>query len=145
MADPLRVNRDKLYEVFGDHETVIQFENLFSQVEDAQDFDFDSSSIDADNALSKANAALGLSRGKLSQSYETVNKNLQDWDKSLSYTGLKLNTITYSKGGKTITKTYNYTGNQLSSVVLSGDTPSRINLTKSMTYSGLQLTNVAYT
>ena len=80
----------------------------------------------------------------LSETFETVNKNLKSWDYALNYTGSNLTSIVYTDGVDTITKTLNYTGSDLTSIVLSGDTPSGIDLTKTLTYTGADLTGVAY-
>lgn len=77
----------------------------------------------------------------LANSFETVSKNLDATNATLSYTGDNLTSITYTNG---ITKTLNYTGDNLTSVVLSGSTPSGIDLTKTLTYTGDNLTGVAY-
>ena len=143
MAEVLNINRDELAKFLPNHEAIIQFENLFKSVQTIVNDD-DGQDIVSESALAKANSALVQLKDKLGNSFEAVNKNLKDWTKALSYTGLKLNSETFTKGGKTITKTYNYTSNLLTSVVLSGDTPARIDLTKSLTYSGLNLTGVAY-
>lgn len=75
------------------------------------------------------------------ESFETVSKNLQGQDATLSYSGGNLSTIVYSTG---VTKTLNYTGDNLTSVVLSGTTPGGIDLTKTLSYTGSDLTGVAY-
>lgn len=78
-------------------------------------------------------------------SYEQVSQNLGDYDKAFGYTGDDLTTITYTKSGDTIVKTFNYTGGKLTSMVLSGDTPGGIPLTKTFVYTGDSLTSIAYT
>lgn len=77
----------------------------------------------------------------LAESFETVNKNLDASDATLTYTGDNLTEVEYTNG---ITKTLNYTGDNLTSVVLSGSTPSGITLTKTLSYTGDDLTGVAY-
>lgn len=77
----------------------------------------------------------------LSDSFETVSKNLDASGATLNYTGDNLTSIDYANG---ITKTLNYTGDNLTSVVLSGSTPSGITLTKTLVYSGDNLTGVTY-
>lgn len=79
------------------------------------------------------------------QSFETVSKNLKGKPYTLSYTGSTLNSITYNLGGgQSIVKTLNYTGSKVTSIVLSGDTPSGISLTKTFSYTGDLLTSVSY-
>lgn len=46
--------------------------------------------------------------------------------------------------GGNITKTLNYTGEKLTSIVLSGNTPNGISLTKTLSYTGDSLTNITY-
>lgn len=77
----------------------------------------------------------------LSESFETVSKNLDASDATLNYTGDELTSIVYANG---ITKTLSYTGSNLTTVVLSGSTPSGISLTKTLSYTGDNLTGVAY-
>lgn len=85
------------------------------------------------------------SGGGLSDSYETVNKNLKAYDAVYAYTSGILSTITYSiPPSSTIVKTFNYTGGILTSIVLSGATPGGIDLTKTFNYSGGLLANVVY-
>lgn len=78
------------------------------------------------------------------QYFETVSKNLNSWDASFNYLSGQLSAINYTDGASTITKTFNYTGTQLTSIVLSGDTPLGINLTKTLSYTGSDLTSVSY-
>lgn len=78
----------------------------------------------------------------VAESFETVSKNLSSSDAVYSYSiNGDLQTITYSSG---VIKTFNYTLNLLTSVVLSGATPSGIELTKSLTYSTNDLVAVTY-
>lgn len=92
----------------------------------------------AGNELTITNIAAG------SDSFESVNQNLAGLDGALSYTGDELTSITYDTGGGTIVKTLNYSGGDLISIVLSGDTPSGIELTKTLNYSGDDLVGVSY-
>jgi hypothetical protein len=84
--------------------------------------------------------------GTLSDTYESVNKNLKAYDAALAYHGNGfLNTITYSiPPSSSIVKTFNYTGSSLTSIVLSGSTPGGIDLTKTFGYSGDSLISVTY-
>jgi hypothetical protein len=146
MASALKINRNILFEVFKNHETVIQFEELFSIVDSTNSgTSIDDTSIEAGDAMAKANSLMAQLKDYLKESFETVNENLKSYAKSFNYTGSRLDSVVYTFGSKTITKTLSYTGLQLISVVLSGSTPSRIDLTKTLTYSGLNLTGVAYT
>ena len=77
-------------------------------------------------------------------SFEQVSQNLADWDKAFAYTGDDLTTITYTKLTETVVKTFNYSLGKLITMVLSGDTPGGIPLTKTFTYSGDTLTDITY-
>lgn len=82
---------------------------------------------------------------KLGDSFESVSKNLKAYPYTLNYTGGNLTTIVYNLGsGNFITKTLNYTTNQLTSVVLSGNLPSGIATTKTLTYSSGILSSISY-
>lgn len=78
------------------------------------------------------------------QYFETVSKNLNSWDATLSYSSGDLTSIVYTDGVSSVTKTFNYTSGSLTSIVLSGDTPAGIDLTKTFTYTGDDLTGVGY-
>lgn len=77
--------------------------------------------------------------------FETVSKNILSYPYVPTYllNGL-INYITYTVGTGTIVKTYNYSGNLVSSIVLSGDTPAGISLTKTFNYTGSVLTSITY-
>lgn len=79
--------------------------------------------------------------GGISETFETVSKNLDASGATLSYTGDNLTSIVYVNG---ITKTLNYTGDNLTSVVLSGSTPAGIDLTKTLSYTADNLKGVVY-
>jgi hypothetical protein len=75
-------------------------------------------------------------------SFETVSKNLDASDAVLAYDGNdNLTTITYASG---VIKTFAYTGDDLTSITLSGSTPDGIDLIKTLTYAGGNLTGVTY-
>lgn len=78
------------------------------------------------------------------ETYNTVSDNLKSWDYVFNYTGSDLTSIDYNQGASTITKQFNYVDGQLISVVLSGDVPSCISLTKLFTYSGQNLSAISY-
>jgi len=85
------------------------------------------------------------SSAALGEEFETVSKNLKSYPYTLSYGVDGLSAITYDiGGGLSIVKTFNYTLSVLTSIVLSGDTPSGIELTKTLSYTGIDLTGVAY-
>ena len=143
MAGVLRINRDILAKFLPDHETIRQFEELFTTVYESSSND--AALIQSESATAKANLAIALINDLKEETFERVNQNIKSYNKALSYTGLVLNTVAYTFGTKTITKTLGYSGINLVTVTLSGDTPGGINLIKTLTYSGLNLTGVAYT
>ena len=143
MAGVLRINRDILAKFLPDHETIRQFEELFTTVYESSSND--AALIQSESATAKANLAIALINDLKEETFERVNQNIKSYNKALSYTGLVLNTVAYTFGTKTITKTLGYSGISLVTVTLSGDTPGGINLIKTLTYSGLNLTGIAYT
>lgn len=81
----------------------------------------------------------------LDQTFETLNKNLKSRPATFNWAGGLLVSVDYDLGGGlSITKTLNYSGSQLDSIVLSGDTPGGISLTKSLTWVDGNLTEVEY-
>jgi hypothetical protein len=83
--------------------------------------------------------------GSASEAFETVAKNLKSYPYVITYSGDDIDYITYNLGDSEIVKTFNYTGDQLTSIVLSGDTPEGIELTKTFSYTGEILTDITYT
>lgn len=102
------------------------------------------SSVAHDNSLSgdgTASSPLSVV-GDLSESFETVSSNLSAYNSTLNYNGSgDVTSIVYSNG---VTKTFNYTGTDITSIVLSGSTPSGITLTKTLTYTDGDVTGIAY-
>jgi hypothetical protein len=88
--------------------------------------------------------AISSGGGGLSESFETVSKNLKAYSFVLNYTGEQLTSIDYTVPSGVITKTFAYIGDRLDSITLSEETPSGINLTKTLSYTGDLLTGVAY-
>ena len=76
--------------------------------------------------------------------FETVSKNLESYPYELNYTGDQLTSIVYTTPDGTITKTLSYSGSQLITITLSGNTPSGIYLVKTLTYTGDVLTSISY-
>lgn len=82
---------------------------------------------------------------KIGNTFESVSKNLRQYNYTLNYSSGVLTTIVYTiPSVGTITKTLNYSSGVLTSVVLSGSTPASIQLTKTLTYTLGVLTSVAY-
>ena len=92
-------------------------------------------------------SATTLSEHTLASTYEAINKNLRSYPYTLTYSMGNLSTIVYDLGGGlTITKTYSYSAGKLSTIVLSGDLPVALSaLTKTLSYTGANLTSVTYT
>jgi len=81
----------------------------------------------------------------LSNTFESVSKNLNSYPYVITYSGADINYITYTLGGGlTIVKTFNYTSGDITSIVLSGSTPSGISLTKTLAYSGGNVSSITY-
>jgi hypothetical protein len=91
------------------------------------------------------NITIASSGGSAAETFETVSKNLKSWDGTFNYIGGALSSIVYTDGVDTITKTFNYTSETLTSIVLSGDTPAGIDLTKTLGYTSEDLTSITYT
>ena len=90
-------------------------------------------------------ASLWKNQAVLGYTFEAINKNLSAYAATLAYNVFgDLSTIIYTVPSGTITKTFNYTAGDLTSIVLSGNTPSGINLTKTLTYTTGNLTGVSY-
>ena len=122
----LKITRDQLAKFCPDQETIRQFEKIFDLV----------SELDS--------GALEVEVIDRNQTFETVNKNLRVYPHSLSYTGDKLTSVTYTVGASTIVKTLSYTGDKLTAVTLSGSTPAGIDLVKTLSYTGNDLQTVTY-
>lgn len=82
--------------------------------------------------------------GSAEESFESISQNLNGYPAAYSYDGAgRLVTVTYTTDAGSIVKTLNYTGDDLTSIVLSGDTPPGIQLTKTFTYSSGNLVSTA--
>ena len=82
--------------------------------------------------------------GGVSETFESVLRNIKSYDCTVNYSSNKISTIVYTTGTGTITETVNYSGDVITSIVLSGDTPSGIDLTKSFNYTGTNITSFTY-
>lgn len=80
----------------------------------------------------------------LTETFESVSKNLKAWDAAFGFVDGQLTTITYTSGLKTVVKTFGYTDGQLTSMTLSGDTPVGIKKTKTFTYTDGVLSGAVY-
>lgn len=89
-----------------------------------------------------ANPVWANSSGGIAESFETVSANLSSVDYTLNYDiNGNITSIDYSNG---IIKTFNYTGEDITSIVLSGSTPGGIELTKTLTYVDGDITEISY-
>ena len=91
--------------------------------------------------ISESMVVLPIETAEIIETYETVSKNLKGIPFSLNYSSGLLASVIYSNG---ITKTFIRTGSKITSIVLSGSTPSGIALTKVLGYTGDNLTSVGY-
>lgn len=83
--------------------------------------------------------------GGLSESFETVSKNLKAYPYTITYASGDIDTIVYDLGGgMQITKTFGYTSGDVTSITLSDDTPGGIDLIKTISYVGGAVDNVVY-
>ena len=89
---------------------------------------------------------LGVTEGSSAEeAFETVSRNLRSHPYVLTYGGDDISSITYNLGGgQSVVKTLNYTEGVLTSIVLSGNTPNGIDLTKTLAYTGENLTSITY-
>lgn len=84
--------------------------------------------------------------GSVAASWESVAQNLYAYDEVVNYASGRVSFIDYAATGGTITKTINYAGDDISSVVLSGaGLPGGTDLTKTLTYSSGNVTAISYT
>lgn len=82
----------------------------------------------------------------ITDSFETVNRNLKAYPATLNYdvTG-RLQSVFYDLGlGLSITKQLNYVSGALTTIVLSGDVPAGISLMKTLGYTSGRLTGITY-
>lgn len=94
--------------------------------------------------INKTGQGGGGGGGDIAHSFETVSKNLSAYPATLTYTGDELTSIAYNTGSGTITKTFGYSGGQLTTITLSGDTPAGIDLVKTLVYSLGKLVGATY-
>jgi len=125
--------------------SALAFKNQASRI-----LSFNTSAMTGNVDLSVGNttgtiATIAYVETKLGNTFESVSKNLRQYNYALNYTSGVLTSIVYTVPTVgTITKTLNYTSGVLTSVVLSGSTPLSISLTKTLTYTSGVLTAVAY-
>ena len=77
--------------------------------------------------------------------FETVSNNLRVYPYTITYSSGDIDTIVYDLGGgMQIIKTFGYTSGDVTSITLSGDTPSGIDLVKTISYVGGVVDNIVY-
>lgn len=92
--------------------------------------------------ITNVNGTKQISSSASIDSFETVSANLSAYDSTLNYNGSgDITSIVYSNG---VTKTFNYTGSDITSIVLSGSTPGGIELTKTLGYTLGNVTSITY-
>jgi len=92
-----------------------------------------------------AGAWTDIGSSGLSETFESVSKNIKAYPYEIAYAGGDVDTITYDLGsGLQIVKTFGYTSGDVTSVVLSGDTPTGVDLTKTISYLLGNVDNIVY-
>jgi hypothetical protein len=91
----------------------------------------------------------GLQGASWQETFETVAQNLKAYTTGFTYVDGRVTSVTYTVPSVGIAqKIINYTGNKITSIVLAnvvGEAlPSGISLTKTITYTGDNITGVAY-
>jgi len=136
----------KIEEVFIDYKQVINAPKVEEIIRVATQSSKTVSLSELDDVdlsgLTKTNGKYDLGGGGSTNSFETVSANLSAYDYTINYNGSgDVSTIVYSNG---VTKTLNYTSGDVTSIVLSGSTPSGISLTKTLTYSSGDVMGITY-
>lgn len=83
--------------------------------------------------------------GSLSDTFETVLRNIKCYPSAVTYNVDNLiDTVVYTLPAGSITQNVTYTGRYISTIVLSGDTPSGIDLVKTFNYTGYLISSITY-
>jgi len=85
-----------------------------------------------------------ISGGSVAETFNTVSKNLNSWNEIWSLTNGYINSKIYTNGTNTITKTINWNNGLITSIVLSGDTPTGIDLIKTFDYTNTNSVEITY-
>lgn len=105
------------------------------------EIDFVGTGVSAARVGNKVTVTINGGLG-ISQSFETVSANLDASDATLNYNvNGDITSIEYTNG---IIKTFNYTGSDITSIVLSGSTPGGIDLTKTLSYVDGDVVSISY-
>lgn len=136
-----------------------QLESLLSQAREAAYGDtsdlLDMNNQQIQGQLSSLSDMIGAAGGKTDSpeedtsidlsDYEVINKNLNSYPYTISYSGDDISSIVYTVGGNSITKTFGYSGSDLTSVTLSGDLPDGLTeTTKTLAYTNGTISSITY-
>lgn len=102
------------------------------------------SNITIDNSNPQHPIISSTGGGSVSETFESVLRNLKSYNSTISYSGDLIDTIVYTLPSGTVTETVDRTGNIINSITLSGDTPSGIDLIKTFNYTGNKITSFTY-
>lgn len=89
-------------------------------------------------------SSIGPKGDSYQESFESVSKNLRSYPYTITYSDGKVSYIDYVTSSGNIRKQLIYTGENVTAIVLSGATPDNIALTKSLTYTDGNITEVSY-
>lgn len=87
---------------------------------------------------------IGEAVSGLAETFESVSKNLKAYPVALTYDNGILSSLAYTTPSGTITKTLGFVGGILTTVTLSGATPSGIALVKEFTYTDGAVSSINY-
>jgi hypothetical protein len=79
----------------------------------------------------------------ISQTFETLSKNLKSFPYTISYNGTQIANLSYTTGGGTMIKALNYSGDLIANIVISGTYLSET-YTKTLTYANTSITGASY-
>lgn len=124
MADKLNVTRNQLANFIKEPEMIRQMELVFDYVRQIEP---------------KPESGEGGGTGFVRDAFETVSQNMESLDRNFTYDGegRLTSVVGIITASSSITKSLNYNERgRLESIVLSGNTPTGINLRKNLTYDG---------
>ena len=101
-------------------------------------------SVSITEALTEVNVEVSTGSAQWTESFDTVSRNLSGYPYIVYWNGNYISSVVFNLGSSTVTKTYNYTSGKLTSIVLSGNTPSGISLVKTLSYFDNKIQSVTY-
>lgn len=103
-------------------------------------------SVNITSSMANGSGIVDISvSGGVGNTFETVIRDLNCYPAAITYNSdNRIDTIVYTVPSGTITQTISYLGSSVNTMVLSGDTPSGIDLTKTFSYSGINISSIAY-